>query len=502
MAAFASADAAEDEALGEPQLRLTLNGRGGEATSTCFTTCAFVPGRQQIVTGAQDGSVLVWPLASLERRRPIRLPAAPAGGAPRATASVGAGGASASSSVEPAPVTAVAVSEGGGLIAASSTDGAARVWRNQVGQQAPQVVKVHFGPVRCCDLSPKGARLLLTCSDDKMVKLSSLPERRFIASFVGHSNWVQSAHFSPLGEALASGGDDRTVRLWDLERRSAVRVWHDHAGSVSCTRFDHTGSCVAACAWDSTINLWDVRSHALRQHYARAHGSSPISSIAFHPREDLLLSASTDRTLRLWDLRAGRLRYTVRGHERPVQACCWDADSGEFASCDSRAVQLWRLPAATAAAAAAKASPRPAATPAPAAPVLPGAQRGAPSAAPAPAAPATEASSARPRTPKSMARPVPPEVLEAAWAAGDDSAAASAAAAAAVAVDPTGGPRVVEQRPELQESLARTLEQMVSQMDLITRSLQAMETRVMQTEEAVAGLSGLAAARRSSRPFS
>lgn len=53
--------------------------------------------------------------------------------------------------------------------------------------------KVHFSPVRCCDLSAD-ERLLLTSSDDKTVKLSSVKERRFMASYLGHANWVRSAY--------------------------------------------------------------------------------------------------------------------------------------------------------------------------------------------------------------------------------------------------------------------------------------------------------------------
>merc|ERR1712039_147076 len=84
-------------------------------------------------------------------------------------------------------------------------------------------------------------------------------------------------------------------------------------------------------------------SQTLRQHYSRAHGSSGISQIAFHPGGELLMSASVDRTLRLWDLRAGRLRSTIRGHEEPVYGCCWDPDGNGFLSCDASLIHVWKL---------------------------------------------------------------------------------------------------------------------------------------------------------------
>jgi len=50
--------------------------------------------------------------------------------------------------------------------------------------------------------------------------------------------------------------------------------------------------------------------------------------------------------------------------------------------------------------------------------------------------------------------------------------------------------------PELSEALAKTVDKMVMQMDMITRSLQSMESRLASTETAVAELSALTAARK------
>eukprot|EP00927_Polykrikos_kofoidii_P050014 TRINITY_DN43978_c0_g1_i1.p1 TRINITY_DN43978_c0_g1~~TRINITY_DN43978_c0_g1_i1.p1 ORF type:complete len:576 (-),score=74.07 TRINITY_DN43978_c0_g1_i1:199-1926(-) len=305
----------------EPRLLQSFRWHG-EAPSS-FTTCTFVPVRRQVAVGTQEGTVLVWPVEAQERSRPTKL----SGGQPCSA------------------VTGVASSDEGDLVGASFVDGTVRFWRNQAGRQAPTTLKMHFGPARACDFSARGAQLLLSCSDDKLVKLTSVRERRFVGSLVGHSNWVRSAVFARNADLVASGADDKTVRLWDVERRSVVRIWHDHGSSVTCVRFDTTGSTIAGCSSDSTINLWDVRSHALRQHYARAHGSSSITQIDIHPSEDLMLSASSDRTLRLWDLRAGRLRFTVRGHERRpgVYACAWDDRGSSFASCDNQLVHVWSL---------------------------------------------------------------------------------------------------------------------------------------------------------------
>jgi len=521
--------AAPPAEVDEPRLLRSMRGGHGGSSSTadsaCLTCCTYVRGRSQIACGAKDGSVLLWP-ASMDpeerHRRPTRL----GGGA------IIAGGGPATSSTTPSPATCVVASPTGDLIGVSSSDGAVRVWRNQAGRQTPTVLKVHFGPVRGCDLSPIGGRLVLSCADDKLVKISSLPDKRFVASLVGHTNWVQSAVFSPgTGEFAASGGDDRTVRLWDTERHAGLRVWHDHAGSVACVRFDPDGNAIAACSWDSSINIWDVRSHAMRQHYGRAHGSSPITQIAFHPCEDLLLSTSTDRTIRLWDLRAGRLRSTIRGHEKPVHACAWDEDGGRFVSCENNIVHLWSLPggakASRPAAAAYRsfssphtirrsvAAPTPAAAWKPpgaahkaAVDISPGSKPhsqpiaasceehasmtgGYPQAAPVNSAPVAE---------EAVKVNLPPSLIQAAWQ-GDDRpippagvlvSQAAARAQQAAQTTPVGPPAA------WQEEFAATLEKMVSKMDIMTQSLQSMEQRLAPLEFSVAEMASTTKARRAS----
>lgn len=464
-----------------------------------FTTCAAVPGRQQIASGCNDGSVLVWS-HDMARPRPLRL------GGHRGA------------------VTCLASSASGEVVVSSSVDSSVKVWTNQVGKHTPVTLKMHFNPVRTCDIS-KDDRLVLSGSDDKLVKLSSLSDCKFVGSLVGHANWVRTAVFSPDGTLVASGSDDRSVRLWNVDRHDALRIWYDNPGSITCVCFDQQDSAVAASSRDSTINIWDVRSHMLRQHYKCAHGGSQITQVCFHPNRDLLLSSACDKTLRIWDLRAGRLRNTISGHKQAIHACCWDGNGSKFISCDNWALQLWVMPSvprpvsrprdatvqpASHEVALPSADPVPMLTREPADPVpLPAHElppAGQPAFVPEVMHPpskvvvraastgqlawdVTEACTARsPLDPDSAQM----QVGTSAFVTGDDGVSAVSGAALSAGGLQQSALAGVEVKPDIAEVLAGTLAQVVSQMGAIAQALAGLESRLERTEAMVSEVKHLA----------
>lgn len=105
------------------------------------------------------------------------------------------------------------------------------------------VLKAHTGTVRSVSFSADG-RLLATASDDKTVKLWSLPGQRFAATLAGHSNWVRAAAFSPDGRLVASAGDDRCVKV-----RGAWVGWGLGADACRCLHPVLALIWGVACGW-------------------------------------------------------------------------------------------------------------------------------------------------------------------------------------------------------------------------------------------------------------
>lgn len=77
------------------------------------------------------------------------------------------------------------------------------------------------------------------------------------------------------------------------------------------------------------------------QHYP-AH-TDAVTDISFHPSGNYLASASDDTSLKIWDLREGHLFYTLNGHEGATTSVCFSPQGDYFASgATDDQVMVWK----------------------------------------------------------------------------------------------------------------------------------------------------------------
>ena len=277
--------------------------RSFKANNEIISSCIFTPNMKQSISGSENRNIFVWNFKP--QMRPFKF------------------------SGHKGAITDLAINPEGNIIASSSTDATVHLWTNTVKGKY-RLLKCHPSPVRSVDFSNTG-KYLLTGANDKTIKIFDLyPKIKFISSFKGHSNWVRCSRFSPDNRLIGSCGDDNAVIIFDVEQKSVKYKFLDHLSKVNSCRFSPDGTIIASAGDDGKIKLFDIRIGRLIQHYD-AHNDK-INCISYHQSGNYIISGSDDSTIKIWDLKMGQILYTVHGHKGKVKSVNFNIDGDYFCS--------------------------------------------------------------------------------------------------------------------------------------------------------------------------
>lgn len=260
---------------------------------------AFSPDGRRLVTTHNDGSSLVWDLATGQLL--TRL----------------AGHAEA--------VNRALFSPDGRRLATSSFDNTARLWSTD-GWKPVAVLDEHDFAVNACAFSPDSRRLL-TAASDQTARLWESETGDISAVLVGHDAEVFSAAFSPDGRFIATASKDRTVRLWDPLSAKPWAILGGHDDSVFSIAFGPDGKHLASASGDGTARLWDLERGMELQLFKGHHDA--VNLVAFSPQGHRIATASQDGTARLWEIGLRKSAAVLSGHEGSVVDTRFSAD-GRF----------------------------------------------------------------------------------------------------------------------------------------------------------------------------
>lgn len=226
----------------------------------------------------------------------------------------------------PAPARQLAFSADGRLFAASSADGAIRLWR--IGEPGPPEFLDHEGGATSLAFSSDG-RLLVSGGYDGRLRLWRTEDGRPLHTLPGHQGTIWSVDITSDGERVASGGEDRIVRLWRSRDGALLEAMPGHRLNIWSIRFTPDGRTLASSSFDHDIRLWDGRSGAPIR-ILEGHEEAVVG-IDISPDGALLASGADDSTIRLWRLADGAHLLTLRGSSH-VYSVDFSADGNWLAS--------------------------------------------------------------------------------------------------------------------------------------------------------------------------
>lgn len=170
-------------------------------------------------------------------------------------------------------------------------------------------------------------------------------DHTFIKSFVGHTDWVLEAKFSP-DNRLVSSVCTKSVRLWDIQTGQEI-VKFKHTGLQNTSvAFHPDGNYLAVGSAGKHVKIWDMRAQRLVQDYQMP---SSVNSVDFHPAGTILASANSyipgiaSSSLNLFDIRQNRCVFEIEGIHDSLNSVRFSNDGEYFgAGGNNKLVYVWK----------------------------------------------------------------------------------------------------------------------------------------------------------------
>jgi len=220
-------------------------------------------------------------------------------------------------------VHAIAWSPSGAYLASGGEDGTTRVWDVTSGSQL-KVFSRNSGEVRSVAWT-KDSKNLAYGSNQLVVRNMETDEEAVLGSFGG--NFVLSLAWTPDGKLLAAGVSDYSTHIFESAVKKEIKLLPTR-DYVRCVGWSPDGSHLATEDFGQVV----VFERATWKVSARITGMRAIvNSLSWNPNGKMLATAD-DENPKVWDVESGKLLLTLLGHTSWVTAVMWSPSGHELAS--------------------------------------------------------------------------------------------------------------------------------------------------------------------------
>jgi len=248
----------------------------------------------------------------------------------------------------------IAVSPDGKRIVSGSDDNTIKVWDATTGAEL-MTLRGHDGGVRSVAFSPDGKRIV-SGSGDNTIKVWDAANGEELMTLRGHEGPVRGLAFSPDGERIVSGSGDKTIKVWNAVNGDELMTIRGHERKMGPVSFSPDGRRIVSGSkdwtieeepWNQTIKVWDAATGA-EVMTLRGRHFDVISSIAFSPDGERIVSGSGDKTVKVWDAATGAEIMTLRGHKLGVADVAFSPDGKRIVSGSSDGtIKVWDVSTGT-----------------------------------------------------------------------------------------------------------------------------------------------------------
>ncbi|TAL58056.1 MAG: hypothetical protein EPN85_12580 [Bacteroidetes bacterium] len=156
-----------------------------------------------------------------------------------------------------------------------------------------------------------------------------------------HSGDILSVAINSEGTYILTGGADKKAYVWDAKTGDKIPKAIGQAAAITTVAFNSNGKLFAIGTADGKIIFYDAKEVKYKKALSKEH-TLDITSVAFSPSNDQVVSASKDGNAKLWDGVAAGSQFTLKGHAKSVNAAVFSPDGKTIATGSSdNTIKIW-----------------------------------------------------------------------------------------------------------------------------------------------------------------
>ncbi|KAJ3064109.1 hypothetical protein HDU98_000163, partial [Podochytrium sp. JEL0797] len=239
-------------------------------------------------------------------------------------------------------VNAVQISLDNDTIVSGWDDNSIRIW--SLGGGKARILLDHTSPVTALALSANGL-MIASGAADGTVKLFSTSRNQCIKSFEGHSDAVKCLAVSLDGFSVASGSSDKSLKVWSVTAKPAPVFEDNHTSPVSIIKCSPDAKFVVTGAGDGFARVWSLSSGLV---LSVMEFTSPIVSVVWSAKGDFVAVGSETGLIGVWSSLTGQqtASLTSTAHGSAV-SMDFTTDNKLFVAYASPVGQIWNLDTCT-----------------------------------------------------------------------------------------------------------------------------------------------------------